>query len=85
MTSPKQTRVKTSRGVAKRIMRMAEREFAISVRDIMDTFDFTLRHARRYLDWMQQEEMIYLRYRSRRTGYYYYSVVRKKRNETRKV
>lgn len=50
----------------------------------MRTYDFTERHARRYLDWLQREGLLYLRYRSRTNKYYYYSAVRKK-DETGQV
>ena len=73
------SRTKTSKGVARRIMRLAVSKFAISVLDIMKTYQFTERHARRYLQWMQDEGLIYLRYKQ--DGYFYYSVTRNKRDE----
>lgn len=86
MTSPSsritKTRLKTSKGVAKRIVRLAVSRFAISVSDIMKTYNFTNRHAHRYLTWLQEEGFLYLRYRKNKRNYY--SATRK-RNEVREI
>jgi len=86
MTSPSsripKTRLKTSKGVAKRIVRLAVSRFAISVSDIMKTYNFTNRHAHRYLAWLQEEGFLYLRYRKNKRNYY--SATRKK-NEVREI
>ena len=80
--SQSKTRLKTSKGVAKRIVRLAVSRFAISVSDIMKTYNFTNRHAHRYLTWLQEEGFLYLRYRKNKRNYY--SATRKK-DEVRKI
>ena len=80
--SATKTRLKTSKGVAKRIVRLAVSRFAISVSDIMKTYNFTNRHAQRYLAWLQEEGLLYLRYRKNNRNYY--SATRK-RNEVREI
>jgi|LauGreDrversion4_2_1035121.scaffolds.fasta_scaffold653141_3 predicted transcriptional regulator len=76
------TRLKTSKGMAKRIVRLAVSRYAISAYDIMDTYKFTKRHANRYISWLEDEGFLYLRYRKDRHNYY--SATRK-RNEIREI
>lgn len=80
----KQTRAKTSDGMVKRIMRMASEVFAISPIEIAKTYGLTQRQAYRYIDRLEREGLVYLRYKSEANGYGYYSVVRRK-DEVRKV
>jgi hypothetical protein len=72
----KKERTKTRYGVARRIMRLARSKYAVTALDLVETYQFTYRHALRYIRWMQDENLIYLRYRKDRRNYY--SVVRKK-------
>jgi predicted transcriptional regulator len=72
----KKERTKTRYGVARRILRLTKSQFAITATDLVETYGFTYRHALRYIKWMQEEGLIYLRYRKNR--YNYYSVVRRK-------
>ena len=76
-TSPKQKseRTKTRFGVAKRIMREMRASFAMCANDIAKVFNFSYRHALRYTRWMEEEGLIYRRYRQE--GRHYFSVVRR--------
>lgn len=78
LTSPKQKseRAKTRFGVAKRIMRVMRSSFAMCAKDIARIFNFSIRHTRRYLLWLENDGLIYRRYRHE--GRHYFSVVRKK-------
>jgi len=73
----KQQRLKTSRGVAKRILNLATLNFAITACDLMKVYNFTYRHSLRYIKWMQEENLLYLRYRKNNRNYY--SPVRRKK------
>jgi predicted transcriptional regulator len=78
----KKQRTKTRYGVARRILRLTRSKFAITAQDLVETYNFTYRHSLRYIKWMQEEGLLYLRYRTGNRNFY--SVVRRK-HEVRKI
>lgn len=76
-TSPSQRkeRTKTRFGVKKRIIRMMQSVFAVCIDDVAKRFNFSYRHARLYLVWLEDEGLIYRRYKHQRR--HYFSIVRR--------
>ncbi len=69
-------RTKTRYGVARRIIRFTISRFAITASDLVERYNFTYRHSLRYIKWMQEDGLLYLRYRKGNQNFY--SVVRRK-------
>jgi DNA-binding transcriptional ArsR family regulator len=69
-------------GTYKRILRRMSTYYALSIYDIADHFEFSYRHAYRYITRLEADEVIYARYKHK--GRYYYSLVRERVHATRK-
>ena len=68
-------------GVAVRIVRFMRERYTLCTHDIAKRFNFSIRHARRYVSWLQNAGYIYPKYRANKgkgKGHMvYYSVTRK--------
>jgi len=68
-------RSKPTDGTARRLKRIWDGKYAMSVRDVARNLHISERHAWRFISKLEEEDVIYLRYRQNR--YNYYSLKRK--------
>jgi predicted ArsR family transcriptional regulator len=71
-----QNRSRPTDGTARRLTRMMQSRYAVSIKQVARLLHISDRHATRFIDRLVKEGVIELRYRERR--YNYYSVRRDK-------
>lgn len=70
-----QSRSRPTDGTARRLTRILQSRYAVSIKEVARMLHISDRHAWRFVDRLVKEGVIELRYRQRR--YNYYSVIRR--------
>jgi predicted ArsR family transcriptional regulator len=73
-------RSRPSDGIKRKLLRLMQSKYAMSVKDVARNLRISDRHAWRYISRLEAEGLIYLRYRQR---FNYYSL--RRTDETRKI
>jgi len=73
-------RSRPSDGIKRKLLRLMQSKYAMSVKDVARNLRISDRHAWRYISRLEAEGLIYLRYRQR---FNYYSL--RRTNEARKI
>lgn len=73
-------RSRPSDGVTRKLLRLMQSKYAMSVKDVARNLRISDRHAWRFISKLEAQGLIYLRYRQR---FNYYSI--RKNNEDREI